>query len=327
MDNEFLDSVLQKIEEKKSYYLEVLQSEYTHEIVVSKLWPAIEYLNEEGLLKTRLVGNQQWIELSPKGQRHLLNGGFAGRKLVMPCWYVTDSEKLRNKKDGKPYSEFVSTDDYFEVIHRVDSSFIEGHIRRQDRKQAYLNDVRERLTYITDFYERKKVYFTFDRITLYQLMEIYPNYPNPLRFILKRIDSNKFQKSNQAFMIMPFHKESLDSFYLLTIKPFLKTKLDIEIFRADDFRNNDIIVNTIYSMIEESEIIIADTTFENKNSFYELGYAAALDKEIITIQNKNVEQKLFFDRAHIRSIMYDPNDTLAFQFELESTIKSVKGKL
>jgi len=326
MDNEFLDSVLQKIEEKKSYYMEVLQSEYTHEIVVSKLWPAIEYLNEEGLLKSRLVGNQTWIELSPKGQRHLLNGGFQGKRIIMPCWYITDPERLQNKKDGKPYADYITTDDYFELDKRIDNIFIEGFIRRKDRAQPYLNDVRERLTYITDFFERKKVYFTFDRITLYQLTEIYPSNPNPLRFILKRIDSSKILKLNQAFMIMPFHKNELDDFYFSQIKPFLKEKLGIDIYRADDFRNNDIVIETIYTLIEESEFIIADTTIENKNSFYELGYASAAGKEIITIQNRGIEQKLFFDRAHIRSILYDPNDISSFHFDLKSTIESIRVK-
>jgi hypothetical protein len=325
MDNEFLDSVLQKISEKKSYYMEDLESEYNNEIVLFKLRPAIQYLGEEGLIKTRLVGNQTWIELSPKGQRYVLNGGFSGEKILMPCWFITDSQRLQNRKDKKPYGDY-STDDYFELINRIDNVFIEGYIKRRDRGYQYLKDITERLSYITDFYERKKVYFTFDRVTLYELMEIYPNDPRPLRFILKRLDYPKFLNVNQTFMIMPFHDETLDNFYFSNIKGFLKNKLNIEIYRADDFRSNDIIINTIYKLIEESEFIIADTTKENKNSFYELGYAAAMGKEIITIQNKQIEQKLFFDRAHIRAILYDPTDAVTFQFELESYIKSIRER-
>ena len=156
-------------------------------------------------------------------------------------------------------------------------------------------------------------------------MEIIPE--NPLRFILKRIDDNKYFKKDQAFMIMPFHNPVLDKIYFDSIRPFLKDQLNITIYRADDFRDNDIIIETIYKLIEESEFIIADTTKENKNCFYELGYASAIGKEIIIIQNKTEEQKLFFDRAHIRAIMYDSDDVSTFQFDLKSTIESIRGRL
>lgn len=128
-------------------------------------------------------------------------------------------------------------------------------------------------------------------------------------------------------MIMPFHHTDTDHFYLQRIKPLLMEKLDVDIYRADDFRNNDIIIETIYSLIEESEIIIADTTYENKNAFYELGYASAINKEIIRVQNKLAGQPLFFNRAHIRSILYDPAEQGVFQFDLLSTIETIRQKL
>lgn len=244
---------------------------------------------------------------------------------VMPCWAIDEGQKLQAIREGKPYPSY-ETENYFRIKNRIDNTFIEGYICRRDRNFTYVNNVFEPFTYLQDFLKREKVYFTFDRITLYELVEWYPNHPNPLLFILKRLDVLKIYKRNQAFMIMPFHNEMLDNFYSTGIKAFLKEKLSINIFRADDFRNNDIIINTIYALIEESEFIIADTTLENKNSFYELGYASAVGKEIITIQNKTIEQRLFFDRAHIRSILYDLKDIPSFHFELESTIKSVREK-
>jgi len=128
-------------------------------------------------------------------------------------------------------------------------------------------------------------------------------------------------------MIMPFHKNDIGKFYFENIKPFLVDNMKIDIYRADDFKDNDIIVHTIYKLIEESEFIIADTTHENKNVFYEIGYASAIGKEIIIIQNRKTEQKLFFDRAHIRAIMYEPNDIETFHFELKSTIESIRDRI
>lgn len=244
---------------------------------------------------------------------------------IMPCWQVDDFERVNSKKERKPYCNYT-TDNYFRILRRIDNIYIEGFIGRNDREEDFLNDVRESLTYLQDFFQRKKVYFTFDRINLYELVEIYPSHPNPIRFILKRIDGNKIIKKGQAFMIMPFHNEEMDNFFKLHIRSYLSDHLNVSVYRSDDFQDNDIIVQTIYSLIEESEFVIAEITNENKNAFYELGYASAIGAEIITIQNKNMGKKLFFDRAHIRTIFYDTNNIEAFYFELTSTIKSIRDR-
>jgi len=249
--------------------------------------------------------------------------GYEYPKNVLPCWYVDEAERLESIKHQKQFCDH-NTSEYFYLANRIDNTFIEGYIGRADYESTFLERINSVLTYFDAYNKRKPIYFTFDKITLYQVVEILPE--NPLRFILKRIDNIKPFKKNQAFMIMPFRKKELGKLYFNQIKPFLKNNLQIEIVRADDFRDNDIIIQTIYTLIEESEFIIADTTFENKNSFYELGYASALGKEIITIQNRNAKQKLFFDRAHIRAILYDLNDMETFYFDLESTIKSIRAR-
>ena len=242
-----------------------------------------------------------------------------------PCWYLTEAEIEMAKSTGRPFAENISTEDYFVLTERIDSTYIQGHLVRRDKAYTFLNDVRDNYSFLINYRERKKVYFTFDGIALYELQDLYPSHPNPILFTLKRVDLFKINKYNQAFMIMPFHQAGLDDFYLTGVKSFLKQELGIELFRADDFRHNDIIIETIYKLISESEFIIADTTIPNKNAFYELGYASALGKEIIMIQDKK-EQKLFFDRAHIRSIFYDPAEIESFQFELKATIAGIRAK-
>lgn len=243
------------------------------------------------------------------------------------CWYVNEAERERIAKTGKLFGEY-STSEYFSVVERIDNSFMRGYLGRTDSPYPWLYNWNAPLTYFIDYRARKHVYFTFDHIVLYQLVELIAGADGnkPLEFVLKRIDNKRFSKPNTAFMIMPFHSQELNGFYTSAIKPFLKSRCQTDIYRADDFRNNDIIVETIYRLIEESEVIIADTTFENKNAFYELGYASAKEKEIITIQNKNIEKRLFFDRAHIRSILYDPDDLESFFFDLEATITSIRSR-
>lgn len=244
---------------------------------------------------------------------------------ILTCWHINEEERSLAIKNQKPFKNSQSSTDYFKITKRIDSDFIEGHLGRHDMDLSFHNSPDfGSYTYFMDYKSRKKVYFTFDNIALYEVIEIIPD--KPLRFILKRIENHKTFKKNQAFMIMPFHNESLDKMYFDNIRPFLKDELGITIYRADDFRNNDIIIDTIYKLIEESEFIIAETTIENKNSFYELGYAAAMGKEIIITQNKKEEQKLFFDRAHIRAIMYDVDDVETFKFDLKSTISAIRSR-
>lgn len=244
---------------------------------------------------------------------------------IIPCWYVDENEKFNAIREKKPFkADNIKTSEYFKVTKRIDNQFIEGHLGRDDKSSDFHSNLISGFSYFDAFRERKNIYFTFDKISLFQVIEIHQG--NPLKFILKRIDVlNTFQK-NQAFMIMPFGSKKLDDFYKKHIRDFLKVNLGITIYRADDFNDNDTIIETIHRFIEESEIIIADTTVANKNAFYEVGYASAKGKEIITIQDFSTEQKLFFDRAHIRSIDYNLKKVEKFQFELTETIKSIRAR-
>lgn len=274
--------------------------------------------------KTSKIAKTFYNSFKSKPENHFwIKEGFEVPENTVNCWYVSEFEKNFCIINKKQFCDF-ETDKYFLQTNRIDNIFIEGCIGDKNCELSFISDKMKNIDFIIEFNNRKSIFLTFDRISLYQLIEIIP--VDPLKFIMKRIDYLKSYKKNQAFMIMPFHNKELDKFYFNFIKPILKEKLNIEIYRADDFRDNDIIIQTIYNLIEESEFIIADTTFENKNSFYELGYASAIGKEIITIQNKNTEQKLFFDRAHIRAILYNPNEIETFKFDLESTIKSIRDR-
>lgn len=253
--------------------------------------------------------------------RHI---GYEQPKNTLPCWWVEDSERRSALKQQRKFHETYPANCYFHIENRIDNFFLEGFLGRVEDKEAFLSRPQNNIIFFRDYENRQPVYFTFDQVNLYQLVEYF--HEDPIRFILKRIDNPKVIKHNQAFMIMPFHDEQLELFYKNHLRDYLKRELRIEVYRADDFRDNDIIIETIYKLIEESEFIIAETTLNNKNAFYELGYASALNKEIITVQNKNVEQKLFFDRTHIRSILYNPNDTATFQFDLKSTIESIRNR-
>lgn len=253
--------------------------------------------------------------------------GYEIPKNTLTCWYFEQGRKKFFLTDSKDFVDYAPTG-HFRITKRFDVNTIEGyfgHNNYKQRENIFHDEIINSYKYFQDYNKRKPGYFTFDRLSYYQIEEIIPD--KPLRFILKRIDKNPFVIENQVFMIMPFNDPKLEEFYKNNIRNFLKESLNIDIYRADDFNENDIIVETIYKLIEESEFLIADTTAFNKNVFYELGYGSAINKEkIITIQNSDNEKNLFFDRAHIRSILYSYENIDKFKQDLKNTIIEIRQK-
>ena len=262
-----------------------------------------------------------WIDMKDGYERIM---GYEIPTGTFPCWVISDEERLASLKENKPFHDHYPPC-FFKLIARLDNNYVEGYLGNTRNTGGFHENILTTYSYLDDYLKRKSVYFSFDRISLYRLINIHPT--KPLAFILKRLDSPKAIKQNTAFMIMPFKYPQLNIFYEQHIKAFLEETMKIQVFRADDFNGNDIIIETIYNQIENSEFVIVDTSYENKNAFYEFGYAAAKEKEIITIQNTHIAQSLFFDRAHIRAILYSPDKTDDFRNQLRNTIDAIRGKV
>lgn len=242
---------------------------------------------------------------------------------VQEIWYVDEVERSNSIINGKLFCEAYKTSNYFKITNRIDSIFIEGVLGHFDLTTEFFSDITRGYAYFDDYLQRKKIYFSFDKVSLYQLTEIFKD--NPIKLILKRIDDLPVFKPNTAFMIMPFKDEKLNEFYENNIRKYLYDKLNIDVYTAANFTDNDIIIETIYKCIEQSEFVIAETTINNKNVFYELGYAVAKEREVITIQNQD-EQIYFFDRAHVRSITYSLNNLNKFKADLIGTIQTIRNR-
>lgn len=241
---------------------------------------------------------------------------------TIPFDWITEELKFRAIQNGTKFTDYKFPWQ-FTLIQRIDALVISGIIATND--DAYpssLDHISTNHTFFRDFLTRKAVYITFDNISLYILTEIHET--RPLTFFFKKIDTPPPVSKDTAFMIMPFKFNVLNDLYKVHIRDFLKQELNIAIFRADDFNGNDIIIETIYRQIEQAEIILAEITHCNKNVFYELGYASALKKEILMIQNKTVISDSFFDKQHIRTQRYDPNDLNHFKDELLANIIAIR---
>ncbi|WP_157973672.1 hypothetical protein [Tropicimonas sp. IMCC34043] len=104
-------------------------------------------------------------------------------------------------------------------------------------------------------------------------------------------------------MMMPF-SETFSRAYQ-EIKRSL-TAEGYECHRADDFWNNNRIMDDVTELLCTSNIVICDLTGKNPNVFYEAGIAHALGKKVILITQS--KDDVPFDLGQIRFIPYHDNN-------------------
>jgi len=132
----------------------------------------------------------------------------------------------------------------------------------------------------------------------------------------------------QVFVIMPFSDE-LKPIYEDHILKVCK-KIGYECKRADDIFMPNNIMNDIWSLIYNSDVIICDCTGRNPNVFYELGVAHTIGKNVICLTQDDKDMP--FDINQIRYIQYDftPRGMAKFEEKLEqylaiSMVESLGG--
>ncbi len=144
----------------------------------------------------------------------------------------------------------------------------------------------------------------------------------------KEIINNEERK--KCFVIMPISGvEGYDfnyfkNVYTDLIKDACKD-LDLEIFRADEEKEPNLIQEDIVRKLIESDLVICDISFHNPNVLFELGIRQAFDKPVILIKDK--ETKSIFDISAIRYIEYDRamkyRDVNDFHTSLRETVEKV----
>lgn len=104
---------------------------------------------------------------------------------ALPCHYVEQHELVRGLETGAKFCEFYEPGNYFAITARPDSYTIEGWLGRPDHHSEYFEHLQTNFTFFKDYELRKPVCFTFDRITLFQVVTIIPE--KPLKFVLKQV--------------------------------------------------------------------------------------------------------------------------------------------
>jgi len=108
-----------------------------------------------------------------------------------------------------------------------------------------------------------------------------------------------------VFVLMPF-AASFNDLYQLGIKAACEN-VGAYAERVDEQLFQESILERIYNQISKADVIIADTTGQNPNVFYEIGYAHALGKTVILI-TKEVKD-IPFDLQHYPHVIHEGSIT------------------
>jgi hypothetical protein len=107
--------------------------------------------------------------------------------------------------------------------------------------------------------------------------------------------SEKGKRIPHIFVVMPFTPE-LDDVYHLGIRE-VATNLGVTCERADEMQYVGGVVEKIYDLIRDSDLIVAEVTTPNPNVYYEVGFAHALQKPVVLL-TQDVQATPFDLRAY-----------------------------
>src|SRR3972149_2461573 len=89
---------------------------------------------------------------------------------------------------------------------------------------------------------------------------------------------------NLIFVVMPFSLE-LEDLYIYGIRGAAE-KTGYACLRADEIEHNSDIMDQVLYYVQNSSVVIAETTEKNPNVFYEIGFAHGKGQEVILVTKK-----------------------------------------
>lgn len=111
--------------------------------------------------------------------------------------------------------------------------------------------------------------------------------------------------AEHAFVIMPF-ATAFDDVYATIKQAVRAVDRSIEAVRLDEVRSAGNITDDMVERLRSCTVCIADVTGANPNVMWEVGYAAALQKPTVVLQEGAAA--LPFDISNVRALRYDRAD-------------------
>ena len=128
------------------------------------------------------------------------------------------------------------------------------------------------------------------------------------------------KEGKYIFVIMPL-KAEFDSVYS-TIRAACGKFPGVTFDRADDWSQTGRITDQIIAALKAADLVIADITGPNPNVMYELGYAHALEKTVIVL---NEDRDSPFDVRDYRQILYAGSDLPSAEDQLTRFVQTALG--
>jgi tetratricopeptide (TPR) repeat protein len=139
-------------------------------------------------------------------------------------------------------------------------------------------------------------------------------------------------KQKVCFVAMGFGKKmdyqnskeiDLDRIYTKVIKPLFEEELTgYKLIRADEIAGSSIIDVSMYALLLNADLVIADLTTLNPNAIYELGVRHAV-RPFSTIMMVQSDNKIPFDLEHSRYLTYEEIGEELDEYEANKIKKSL----
>lgn len=138
-------------------------------------------------------------------------------------------------------------------------------------------------------------------------------------------------KTNVCFFTTPINENTsnfkghTDLLFGYIQDAFVKNKLTFDLLKVDLDTDQRQIEQKIHDGLEKADLVITDLSSHDPNSYYELGYAKALKKQVIQIQN-NHREPLLFDLGHA-SVLYDTTTDEGIKQFQKDIVEAVKSPI
>ena len=150
---------------------------------------------------------------------------------------------------------------------------------------------------ITDF-EFHRTHWSIKDVDLFEVL-IRIQASNQVKPKLFQLTEVSAFEPNQISVMMPFNA-AFDNVYESIKKA--ASGLGMKCYRADDIWEDDTIIQDVFSLINNSRIVVCDCTSKNPNVFYEIGIAHTLGRDVILIAQS--DNDIPADLRHLKYAKY-----------------------
>jgi len=129
-----------------------------------------------------------------------------------------------------------------------------------------------------------------------------------------------------CFVIQPFDKSTFDKRYADVFEPAI-SEAGLEAYRVDRDPAVSIPIREIEDGIRAADVCFAEITTDNPNVWFELGYAIALNKDVVLVCSNERKSRFPFDIQHRSIVTYTTESSSDFTELKTAIVERIKAIL